>query len=193
MGAGQTNVPLYVYDPQFSYAANANWTKASHNIRFGGELRREHMNHWEPYSAISSFSFNGNMTSLKGGPGPNQYNAIADFLLGISSISPRTCRGTRSLRARGTTACMLSDQWQLNRKLTLSYGLGWEYYPPATRKNRGMELYNFNDNTLLICGVGNTPTDCGLQVSKHLFAPRVGIAYRLKENFVSPRRIRDQL
>src|SRR5262249_16747192 len=54
----------------------------------------------------------------------------------------------------------------------------------ATREKRGMELYNFKNNTLMICGVGGTPSDCGLQVSKKLFAPRVGIAYRLKENFV---------
>ena len=59
MGAGQTNVPLYVHDPQFDYVANANWTRHQHNIRFGGELRREHMNHWEPYAAISTSTSTG--------------------------------------------------------------------------------------------------------------------------------------
>jgi hypothetical protein len=184
MGAGQTNVPLYVHDPQFSYNANANWTKRQHNIRFGGELRREHMNHWEPYAAISSFNFNGNMTSLNGGPGPNQYNNYADFLLGTASGISKSLPWEQITTRAWFYRFYVRDQWQVNRKVTVSYGLGWEYYPPATRENRGMELYNFNDNTLMICGKGNSPTDCGLQVSKKLFAPRVGIAYRLKENFI---------
>jgi len=150
MGAGQTNVPLYVHDPQFSYVANANWTKRQHNIRFGGELRREHMNHWEPYSAISSFTFNGNMTALNGGPGPNQFNSYADFLLGIPSAISKSLPWEQITTRTWFYRLYLRDQWQVNRKMTLSYGLGWEYYPPASRGNRGMELYNFNNNTLMI-------------------------------------------
>ena len=184
MGAGQTNVPLYVHDPQFGYSANANWTKGTHNMRFGGELRREHMNHWEPYAAVSSFTFNGNMTSLNGGPGPNQYNSYADFLLGIPSAISKSLPWEEITTRAWSYRLYFRDQWQVTRKMTVSYGLGWEYYPPATRGDRGMELYNFNDNTLMICGKGNSPTDCGLQVSKKLFAPRVGLAYRLKDNFV---------
>jgi hypothetical protein len=184
MGAGQTNVPLYVHDPQFDYVANANWTKKQHSLRFGGELRREHMNHWEPYAAISTFNFNGNMTAVNGGSSPNQYNSWADFLLGISSAVSKVLPWEQITTRAWFYRLYIRDQWQVSRKMTVSYGLGWEYYPPATRENRGMELYNSNNNTLTICGVGNSPTDCGLQTSKKLFTPRVGIAYRLKDNFV---------
>ena len=184
MGSGQTNVPLYVHDPQGSYVANFNWLKGRHNIRFGGEIRREHMNHWEPYSAVSSFSFNGNMTSLNGGPGPNQYNSFADFLLGVASGISKSLPWNEIETRVWFGRLYLRDQWQATPKLTVSYGLGWEYYPPATRGDRGMELYNFNDNTLAICGVAGTPTDCGLKTSKRLFAPRFGIAYRPSETLV---------
>ena len=184
MGAGQTNVPLYVHDPQFSYVANANWTKQQHDLRFGGELRREHMNHWEPYAAISTFNFNGNMTALNSGPSPNQYNSWADFLLGIPSGISKVLPWEEITTRVWFYRFYIRDQWRVSRRMTLSYGLGWEYYPPATRDDRGMELYNFNNNTLMICGVGNSPSDCGLETSKKLFTPRVGIAYRLKPNFV---------
>jgi hypothetical protein len=184
MGAGQTNVPIYVHDPQFSYVANANWTRQRHNLRFGSELRREHMNHWEPYAAISAFNFNGNMTALNGGASPNQYNSWADFLLGIPSGISKVLPWEQITTRAWFYRLYIRDQWQVGRKMTISYGLGWEYYPPATRENRGMELYNFNNNTLMICGVGSSPTDCGLRTSKKLFTPRVGIAYRLKRDFV---------
>jgi hypothetical protein len=184
MGIGQTNVPLYVHDPQVAYVNNLSWLKGNHNVRFGGELRREHMNHWEPYAAVSTFSFNGNMTSLNGGPGPNQYNSFADFLLGVASGMSKSLPWNQITTRVWFYRLYLRDQWQASRKLTISYGLGWEYYPPATRADRGMELYNATNNMLEICGVGGTPTDCGLKTSKHLFAPRFGIAYRPTDTLV---------
>src|SRR5262249_48864615 len=33
-------MPYYRHDPQFQYVANANWTKGSHNIRFGIDFAR---------------------------------------------------------------------------------------------------------------------------------------------------------
>src|SRR5690606_18403633 len=76
------------------------------------------------------------------------------------------------------------DQWQVNRKLTLSYGLRWEYFPVPTRKDRGLENYNPLTNQMMICGVGAQPMDCGVKVSKGNFAPRLGIAYRLSSDTV---------
>jgi len=37
---------------------------------------------------------------------------------------------------------------------------------------------------MLVCGVGQVPSDCGVSVSKTQFAPRIGIAYRVKDDFV---------
>ena len=50
LGGGQT----YDYlDPQFQYTANAAWTKKSHNVRFGMDLLKLHMNHYEvPYGEL---------------------------------------------------------------------------------------------------------------------------------------------
>ena len=54
----------------------------------------------------------------------------------------------------------------------------------GTRVDRRMERYDLNTNKMLICGVGQVPTDCGVQMSKRYFAPRLGIAYRASSGFV---------
>jgi len=69
-------------------------------------------------------------------------------------------------------------------KLTVSYGTRWEYFPIATRADRGFERYDFTTNKMLIGGVGSVPEDLGVAVSKKLFAPRIGIAYRATNDFV---------
>ena len=53
-----------------------------------------------------------------------------------------------------------------------------------TRDNRGLERYIPSLNKVWVCGVGSIPEDCGVDASRRLFAPRVGVAYRATDTFV---------
>ena len=176
-GYGYSYTPLQYKQKTFQYTGNVSWIKGSHNLRFGVDLNRQHMDHFE--IAPTNFGFNGNVTSLRGGAGPNQFNSYGDFLLGlpVSYVNSRQTVPMITLRS-WQQSLYVRDQWQATRKLTLSLGLRWEYYPVPTRADRGIERFDLRTNTYLICGVGPTPRDCGIKVSKALFAPRVGIAYR---------------
>ena len=81
-------------------------------------------------------------------------------------------------------ALYVRDRWNTTKKLTLTYGLRWEYFPYPTRTDRGLEWYDGSQNKMLVCGVGTVHKDCGVHVSKKLFAPRVGFAYRPTETLV---------
>ncbi len=52
------------------------------------------------------------------------------------------------------------------------------------REDRGIERYDFATNTMMVCGVGGVPDDCGVKLSKKLFSPRLGIAWRVNDSFV---------
>lgn len=180
-------------DPQYEWTANAGWTKGRHNVRFGVDILKLNMNHYEiPY--LPGFNFTGGITALNGGPAPNQYNAFADFLLGMAqslqdgfdspplngSASPQRPVTLRSEEF----GLYVRDQVQVSRKLTASVGLRWEYYPVPTRADRGIELFDFTNLKQLICGEGSNSGNCGIHVSPLQFAPRIGIAYRPTETFV---------
>ena len=76
------------------------------------------------------------------------------------------------------------DQWQVNRVLTVSLGLRWDYLPFGDGANRGFETYNFQTNTMYLCGLGETPTDCGVKVPKRDFSRRLGLACNPTPTFV---------
>ena len=84
------------------------------------------------------------------------------------------------------------DQWQVTRKLTVNYGTRYEYYPFATRDHRGAERYDPDIDKVLIGGLGNVPTDTGVDVGIGQLAPRLGIAYRGDRKDRHPRRLRHQ-
>ena len=72
----------------------------------------------------------------------------------------------------------IRDQWQPLAKVTILYGIRWEYFPIPTRAHRGLERYDVNTNTMMVGGVGDVPRISGVHVSKTLFAPRLGMTYR---------------
>ena len=191
IGTVDTFMPYYRSDDQYQMVMNFNWLKGQHNIRFGTDIYNQALNHTQPeisggtsFGARGGFRYRAGTTQLQGGPGGNQYNAFASFLLGLPDqigrlklAEPYTTRNWQySLYAR--------DQWEATPRLTVSYGLRWEYFPVPTRKERGLERYDVNANQMMIGGVGSVPTDLGVEVSKTLFAPRLGATYRLTEGMV---------
>ncbi len=185
---GYSYPPLEYKDPVFEYAANVTKIKGSHNIRFGEDIVRLHMNHKEVRNTV--FQFTGGVTSTPGGASPNPYNGVADYLLGLPQTTNVWFQPQQpyiTLREYDFSI-YARDQWQASHKLTINYGLRWEYFPVPTTATRGIQYDNLftdiNNPTMELCGVGGNPGDCGITVSKKLFAPSIGIAYRVDDNTV---------
>ena len=177
--------PVYYFDPAFDYVANANWIKGNHNIRFGVDIQKIDNNNWELGTNGGSFTFAGGPTTIKGGASANQYNNYATFLLGLTTGATNTfLQGDYSTSRMWADSLYVRDQWQVSRVLTVSLGLRWDYLPFGTGAHRGFETYNFQTNTMYLCGVGPTPRDCGVKVPKKDFSPRLGIAWRVSPTFV---------
>ena len=192
IGVNDNFMPYYRQDPQYSYVANFNWTKTRHEIRFGGEAYYTGMNQLQPeatgalYGAQGGFGFGSGPTQTAGGPAGNQFNSYATFLLGLATDEGKVFMASDSgFKTRQRNYAMYArDRWSVTPKLTISYGLRWEYFAFPTRGERGVEWYDTAQNKMLICGVGSVPKDCGVGVSKKLFAPRLGIAWRPTNSWV---------
>lgn len=199
LGTHNAYMPYLRNDPQFYWSGNATWIHGSHTLRFGGSIFILHLNHQQPeWNAGGStepgaggFAFGAGPTSCKDclngkGSKTNAYNDFATFLLGLDTNYGKNILVPDYFHTiTHQYSLYLGDQWQITPKLTASLGVRWEYYPMPTRGgSRGMERYDFANNTMMLCGVGNVPTDCGVSISKTMFVPRVGLAYRATPTFV---------
>ncbi len=191
LGINNAFMPYFRRDPQFQYVANLNWTRGRHELRAGFDFYKTEMNHTQPeapgafHGASGGFSFGGGPTSLRGGPASNEFNAYSTFLLGLPTGIGKINQVPDEYNTRQWSySWYVRDRWNATRRLTVTYGVRWEYYPFPTRVGRGLERYDPRTNQMLVCGVGQVPRDCGVEVSKKLFAPRVGIAYRATDSLV---------
>ena len=186
-------MPAFRTDETYTTDHSLAWTKGSHQFRFGFDLVRHHLNHWQPELSNGGprgyFDFNGSVTSNNLGNDKatpiSQYNAYAQFLLGLSD---NTQKGEQYILMTGREwqfGWFAQDRWQLSQKLTVSLGLRYELYPLMTRCcGKGIERYDPTTNNVYLGGRGDVPLDAGISVSHKLFAPRVGLAYRLDDKTV---------
>jgi hypothetical protein len=168
----------------FDYADSMTWSRGAHVLKFGGELRTfRSFSGTVPTGTYGQFTFNGTLTG----------NAYADFLLGLpyssTRLDPLVGRAQRSYEL----GLFITDTWKVSRKLTLDYGLRWDYFGPSTYRD-GLQ-YNWDLATgnvvvpsnevskispLYPRGLINVVTGQVVPNSdKKSFRPRLGAAYRL--------------
>lgn len=185
--------PQIYADTEKNYVVNMTWIAGSHNVRAGMDLDQQRINQDFEQSgsgcgycaAPGGFEFSDGTTQLNGGPAGTDFNAFAAFLLGtatnageISLIPPEYHLYTNIM------GVYVRDQWQATRKLTVTYGVRWDYYGMPTRGDRGTEYLDAQTNQMVICGLAGVPRDCGITKDRDRILPRVGLAYRLTDTAV---------
>ncbi len=200
LGVPNNFMPYYRQDPQRQYVANFNWTKGTHNIRFGTDIYHQALNHAQAefggaYGAQGGFNFGRGVTqrceevnpdgTCAGVSDDSRSNSFAAFMLGLPDTRGRTFQVPDVYHIQAWLYSLYGrDRWNITPKLTLDLGLRWEYLPVPNRPDRGIERYDTETGKVLVCGIGSVPKDCGTEVSKKHFAPRVGLAYRATNSFV---------
>jgi len=188
-GFGVPNwMPVTRIEETYTQSDNLTILHGAHEIRVGFDLVRHHLNHWQPeignFGPRGGMGFSGQETALKGGPANNQFNAYAAFLLGLTDDTEKSLEFILATGREWQFGWYGQDRWQVSRKLTINFGLRYEFYPLMTRAGFGIESYNPATNLVSMGGRGNVPQNAGITVSHKLFAPRIGLAYRLDDKTV---------
>ena len=163
-------------------------------MRFGVDVVKLELNHWQPElgrGPRGGFAFDGGSTALGPTGSPDQFNAYAQFLLGLTNEAQKSVQFETLTGREWQYGIYFRDRWQVNKNLTINIGVRWEKYPLMTRKDRGIEYWDDKTNQVFLGGVGGIPKDLGVDVRHPKFLPRIGAAYRIGEDSVDPRRIRD--
>jgi hypothetical protein len=151
------------------------YTVGGHAYRFGGEYRRGYVNVFNSGNSTGAFSFNGTQ-----GPWANDttygpsVNALADLLAGKFSTASIAIGDPERHVYADAFALFAQDSWRLSQRLTVSYGIRYDYEGP---------LYdNQSDLSTFIPGKGVETLGKGISTlyprDWNNFAPRLGFSYQ---------------
>jgi len=179
--------PAFQRDQSYTGTTNVGWTRGRHNLRFGVEITRHQLNHWQPELGSGprgGLSFGIGPTVLNGGPVGNLYNGYATFLLGLMTSAAKSVQWESMTTREWQYGFYIRDRWQISRRTMAVLGLRYELFPLLSRSHTGIEFWDPQTNTVSRGGLGGNPTDLGIATSHRLFAPRVGLSHRITEKTV---------
>src|SRR5437016_3210575 len=125
--------------------------KGAHSIKFGGEQRVFFNNFWQPDNPTGIFNFSRDVTTLQpnnglGDDDHRQGNPFATILTGYPHdaslhIVPAVADKSKD------TAFFVLDDWKATPKLTLNFGLRYEWSTPYTERFNRLQFNDFTGDT----------------------------------------------
>jgi hypothetical protein len=188
LNINRCNCPLKQKEDQYQIVNN--WTKilGNHAIKIGADLR---------YARNLRFPSDNNRTGIlyfsnqpTSNPsittGPQGGLGFATFALGSVSGFQRYVSITNNAKEfQKRTFFYAQDTWRVTPKLTLNYGLRYEFYFPETINADGNgSLLDMNTGYLNVAGVGQVASNMNWGRTTNTYSPRVGIAYQWRPSTV---------
>ncbi|HET8966254.1 MAG TPA: TonB-dependent receptor, partial [Candidatus Acidoferrum sp.] len=153
------------------------YTVGKHQFRFGGEFRRAQLEEFYHRHALGNFVFDGSQGPWAGDSSvDSNVLALADFLAGDVARSSIAVGDPTRLVFVKTFALFAQDSWQLNSRLSLNYGLRWDYEGPLGNEKKDLSVFVPGKGGIVFQGAG---IDTVYPKNFKNFSPRVGFAYKL--------------
>jgi hypothetical protein len=152
-------------DTNYQLFGNVSLIEGRHSFKAGYEWRR---------TFINSFIDSGHRGKLV-------FNNLDDFLSGtIDGGNAADGDGTRYSYQNGGGSYVL-DSWRLTPKITVNYGLRWDYYGVIGAQNNAFSIFNVKTGSLETIGASGAPSSL-YPKDWDSFAPRFSVADDLLGN-----------
>lgn len=168
MGLGNAGSNWYQDDTTWHGYDQLSYRHGSHNIMAGVEIRKLITGRAAANSPRGIFHFTGSRSG----------NAAADFILGTAGDDVTPIQEFKGVVAEWRDGFFALDNWQVNSKLTLNYGLRYELPTVPYSVNGNARILNPQQTTLIPATIPD-PGFSFINPQHSDWAPRLGFAYRL--------------
>ena len=158
----------------------------NHNLRIGGEFRRQNISRLAARFARGQFAFNREFTANPANRAATG-DGLAEFMLGLAAGGTIGNENGEDLWGNAIAA-FVQDDWKLSPRLTLNLGLRYDIFfaPTFVRNNvsRFIPDYTNTGVNARLEQVRINKGDCGCKNDKNNFAPRIGLAWKASSKTV---------
>jgi len=174
--------------PQYvsQYSGTVSKTTGVHSLKFGAAYYQTWAyTNWAQDNESFNQQATWNPITQTGG------DSFASYLLGLPNSASRQLGNSGVSLRSAVTGLFAQDSWKITSKLTLNYGLRWDYTQPVTEKNNRLAAFSLSNSSWLLAkdnvdapqalpsGVFflNRPSITKPDYTN--FSPRIGLAYQV--------------
>lgn len=197
LGMGVTNAQVYYADKP-SGNVTLSWIRGSHTYKAGGEWHRDIFANKNRNNTYGSYSFAAAQTGLPSTQGQSLGGgsigfSYASFLLGLVNSASVSNASDPQYR-KEAWSMFLQDSWKITHRLTLDYGLRWDY---LTAMHELWDRFSAFDPNRPNPAAGNLlgaqsyegwgPGRCNCRFANgypYAIGPRVGLVYQITSKTV---------
>jgi hypothetical protein len=185
LNISRCNCPLTEKEQGIQFVNNWTKLKGNHQFKFGVDLRHAtNLRVPSDSNRTGILNFNHLGTSDNGAGGLD----IATFLFGEVTSFNRYVGSPTELNAIETQNRYFiygQDTWRATQKLTVNYGLRWEFYTPEYVNGKGNGGFAvLPEGVIRVAGYGGIGMNGNTASNYKLIAPRLGLAYELNPKTV---------
>lgn len=123
---------------------NLSWTKGRHSLKFGADLR------FVQYQDVLNFIGSDDFGAFVFNQGAFSGNAFVDFLLGLPSTNFVATTGPNLDERAHHYGIYAQDEFRINEKLTLNFGLRWEFDPPFNETHGNVTNFDLAKDNVIV-------------------------------------------
>ncbi len=153
-----TSIPRNRVDANWHFVDNYSWKSGKHDVKFGYEFRRTTITH------VIDHNFRGTL----------DFADLPSFLNGVPDGGKQVIGNSRRHTFQNSQGFYVQDSFRWTPRLTLNYGMRWDYFGVTGEKNGLLWAFDPTANG----GTGdNVPTRQLYAKDYNNFAPRLAFAY----------------
>ena len=160
-------------DNIYQFKNHLTYVHGRHTFNTGVDVFRNLFDLREDNTSVGNFNFRGGVTG----------NAIADFLLGQPTSFTQASPGAPAFFRSTYVQPFIQDDFRLNRRLTLNFGLRYELNLPVEEKQKRLIAFRPGEQSQIVPTAprgllfeGDAGVKQIIKTDRNNFAPRVGFA-----------------
>jgi len=187
LAGGSTYKPYHVNDQNYQITDSFTWSRGRHEFKFGGDLRllNSHPNfslfptgfdYFDSYGYAETSNFY--YTYIPGAYNWAGGSDIADLVLGLPTDVYIGLQLTNPHTKSWNLDYYAQDSFKVTPRMTINYGLRYEYQNPWTEANNNISNYDLASGNILVAGRGGN-SDSLMVARKNDYSPRFGFDFQL--------------
>src|SRR3984885_6051835 len=184
--------PTFQVNQTIALSNTTAWIHKKHNIRFGGDLRRVHLDLLGQTNSTGTYIFTGLYTEAPGTSAETASgtattgSSLADLLLGMPQQTSLQAPYQKSYLRENTYDAYVQDDWRALANFTVNFGIRYEYFSPYAEKYDRLATLDTGNDFASVATV--TPNSIGpfsgkyprtlVYPERNNFSPRIGLAWR---------------